>query len=147
MDETIKRQLETLNQQVKDLTAIYRRNSSEFGVSDNEFWIWYALLVMEEEYSQQDICDMWSLPKQTVNSVVANLRQKDYIYLEVVPGTRNRKIIRLSESGKEFGEKIISRIYDAEQRTFARMSKEERQTCVDLIGKYVSLLREEINEI
>lgn len=146
MNEDIKKQLETFNQQMKDLTAIYRRAASQRGVSDNEFWVWYTLLVLGGEYSQQDICEMWSLPKQTINSVIAQLRQKGFLSLEVVPGTRNRKIIRLSESGEAFGKKIVTRIYEAEQRTLAKLTAQEREQCVALMGKYVAAFKEELNE-
>ncbi len=145
MHEDIKKQLETFNQQVKDLTGIYRHAASQCGVSENEFWVWYTLLMSEDEYSQQDICEMWSLPKQTINSVITHLREKGFLSLEVVPGTRNRKIIRLSERGKDFGEKIVTRIYEAEQRTLAKLTVHEREQCVVLMEKYVSTFREELN--
>jgi DNA-binding MarR family transcriptional regulator len=146
MNENIKKQLEILNQQEKELTAIYRYAAIKFGISDSEFRIWYALLVFGGEYSQQNICDMWSLPKQTVNSVIKNLTKKGYLFLETVPGTRNRKTIRLTEAGKKFGENTIMYIYEAELRAIAKMSEQERQTCIALLGKYTALLREEINE-
>lgn len=146
MNQHIKKQLEILNQQVKELIGIYHQAAVKSGISDNEFWVWYTLLVLDKEYSQQDICDIWSLPKQTVNSVVSNLTKKGYVFLEVVPGTRNRKIIRLTESGRAFGENIVTLIYKAEERTIEKMSEEERQTCISLLGKYIGFLREELNE-
>lgn len=147
MNESIKEQLEILNQQVKELTGIYHQVAVKSGISDNEFWLWYTLLILDEEYSQQDICDMWSLPKQTVNSVVANLNKKGYVFLEVVPNTRNRKIIRLTEAGKTFGRNIVTNIYKSEEQAIEKMSEEERQTCITLLKKYISLFREELNKI
>lgn len=146
MDEHKKQQLEIMNQQVKELTSIYHHSAVNSGVSENEFWVWYTLLVMDNEHSQQDICDIWSLPKQTVNSVVANLVKKNFVFLEMVPGTRNRKIIHLTETGKKYGQNIVQHIFEAEQRTIARMSDQERQTCISLLGKYIHLLREELHE-
>lgn len=146
MNDHIKEQIEVLNQQVKELTGIYHEAAVKFGISDNEFWVWYSLLILEGEYSQQDICDLWTLPKQTVNSVVSNLIKKGFVLLETVPGTRNRKIIRLTEAGRNFGETVVLHIYDAEHRTIEKLSDEERQTCIALLGKYINLLREEIHE-
>lgn len=144
--EQAKHQLETLNQQIKELTSIYHQAAARSGISDNEFWVWYTLLVMNQEYSQQDICDIWSLPKQTVNSVVANLVKKSFVLLEMVPGTHNRKMIHLTEAGKKYGQSIVQHIFEAEQRTIARLSDQERQTCISLLGKYIRLLREEFQE-
>ncbi|HCD42182.1 MAG TPA: MarR family transcriptional regulator [Lachnoclostridium sp.] len=146
MDDQIKKQQGILNQHEKELTAIYRSAAIKSGISDSELWVWYALLVLGGEYSQQNICDIWSLPKQTVNSVIANLTKKGYVFLETVPGTRNRKIIRLTEAGKEFGENKVLHIYEAEQRAIEKMPEQELKTFIALMGKYITLLREEINK-
>lgn len=144
MSDTIKNQLEVLKQQEKELSSLYRHIAVKFGISDSEFWVLYALMVSEGEYTQQKISRLWYLPKQTVNSVIANLTKKGYVYLETVPGARNRKIIRLTEAGKEFSEKNVLNTYKAEQRAIAKMSEDERETCIKIFGKYIDLLREEI---
>lgn len=146
MNEHIRHQLEMLNQQEKELISIYRYISTQFGISESEFWVLYALFTFEGECSQQSICDMWSLPKQTVNSVIASLTKKGYIFLEKVPGTRNRKNIYMTEAGMKFGKNTVLGIYDAEQRAIAKMSERERQECIALLGKYIAFLREEIDE-
>ena len=146
MERQVRGQLEVLNQLVKELSGIYHHAAGKFGISDNEFWVWYALLVLGGEYSQQDICDLWCLPKQTVNSVVTNLVKKDFAVLETVPGTRNRKIIRLTPEGKDFGGSVVSHIYTAELETIRKFSDEERQTGIVLLGKYINLLQEELHE-
>ncbi len=89
---------------------------------------------------------MWSLPKQTVNSVVANLIKNGFIFLETVPGTHNRKIIRLTEAGKNYGENVVKYTYKAEQNAFAKMSEQERETFITLVQKYIMLLQNEIRE-
>lgn len=144
MEEQLKQQLETINQQIKELTGIYHQAAAGLGISDNEFWVWYTLLVMGEEYSQQDICDLWSLPKQTVNSVVLNLVKKGYVTLEVVPGTRNRKLLHLTEAGNAYGKTVVQPVFEAECRTVSRLSEQERQLGISLFGKYINYLKEEL---
>lgn len=146
MKEQTKQQLENLNQQIKELSGIYHQAAVRLGISDNEFWVWYTLFVMGEKYSQQDICEIWSLPKQTVNSIVMNMVKKELIKLEVVPGTRNRKLLILTDNGKSYGEAVVRPIFEAEYRTIARLTEEERQLCISLLGKYIRYLREELYE-
>lgn len=146
MNEHIKEQLEKMNQQVKELAAIYHGIASKSGISDNEFWVWYAMLILENEYSQQDICDMWSLPKQTVNSIISALSQKGFLVLEAIPGTRNRKEIRLTQEGRKYGESIVKPIYLAEQNVLEKMSEEDREMCIDLMGRYINNLKGEIGQ-
>ena len=146
MSKKMKEQLEMILQQLKELDGIYRRAVSHTGISENEFWIWYTLIALEGEYSQQDICNLWSLSKQTVNTIISNMVQKNFATLEVIPGTRNRKNIRLTENGKLYGEKMIMPVYDAELRAIVRLSPEELNACIVSLGKFISILKEEIDD-
>lgn len=144
MNEEIKKYIEIINQQIKEITFVYHNACNKLGISTSEFWVWYALLVLEGEYSQQDIRDEFYLPKQTINSVVSNLNKNGYVFLETIPGTRNKKIIKLSPKGEEYGKNIIKDIYEAEQKTIGTMSEQERKTFIDLLGKYKEILKENI---
>ena len=118
MQQDSKKLFEIFNQQFKELNAIYHRVASQR--------------------------EMWSLPKQTVNSVVSGMIKKGHVYLETIPGTRNKKVIRLTESGQKFGENVILKVYDAEQQAIDKISPQQLQLCTDLLAKYISLLDEEI---
>ena len=147
MNRSVREQLELLNQQIKELVGVYRGAMGSTNISENEFWIWYSLIMTDGAYSQQDICSMWSLPKQTVNTIIVHMAKRELITLEVVPGTRNRKIIRLTPSGKAYGESIVMPIANAEQRAFAKLSGEDRTAFTQALGNYIALLKEEIHEI
>ena len=146
MNKQVKEQLEVIDQQIKDLVGIYRNAVARSGISENEFWIWYSLIIMGGDYSQQDISGMWSLSKQTVNTIISNMVKKEQIILEVIPGTRNRKAIRLTESGKKYGESIVLPIASAEQRALEKLPLKERVDCINALNKYISFLKEEIYE-
>jgi len=146
MNENIERQLKMLSMKVRELVSVYHTVASRSGISDNECLVWYALLYFEGNLSQQDICDKWSLPKQTVNTIIANLTKNGFVYLQQIPGSRNRKNICLSESGRKYGENIVRRVYEAEHNTFSRLTEQERQTCTRLMEKYIAMLKEEIHE-
>ena len=145
MEYTTKEQLEMLNKQIKELAGIYKNAVSNLGISENEFWIWYALITMEDDLSQQDICAIWSFSKQTVNTIISHMVENNYATLEVIPGTRNRKNIHLTTEGRAFGESIIFPIATAEERALERISMKERLACAAILRKYTDFLKEEIN--
>lgn len=144
MNQKTNEQYGIIIQQVKELVGIYRGVISHFGISENEFWIWYTLIIMKGEYSQQDICSMWSLSKQTVNTIIIHMVQKNFAYLEMVPGTRNRKNIRLTKAGREYGEIIVRPVSDAEQRTLSRLPVDDCIACTAVLDSYIGIFREEI---
>lgn len=144
MNGDFKEYLELVNQQIKELVGIYRGAVSHSGISENEFWVWYSLVALDGEYSQQDICSAWSLSKQTVNTIVMHMAQKGFVTLEVVPGTRNRKNIRLTEAGRQYGESIVTPISKAEQKAFEKLPLEHWVACTRAFSQYIDALKEEI---
>ncbi len=144
MEEKIKGQIDLINQKIKELDSIYHAAAIKAGISDGEISIWSTLLGSDEEYSQQDLCDLLFLPKQTVNSIVSNLIKKGFVFLEHVPGTRNRKVIRLSEKGRAFGEDKIKWIFLAEQEALEETDPQEISATISMLENYIVRLRRKL---
>ena len=144
MNKNVKGELERINQQLKELASIYKNAVSNSGISENELWIWYTLVNMGDKYSQQDICSMWSFSKQTVNTIVTHMVKNNYVTLEVVPGTRNRKEIHLTVEGRKFGESIITPIVEAEARAIEHLTSKEKFVFYAVLKKYTDNLKAEI---
>ena len=63
----------SINQQIKELVGVYRSAIKHLAISESEFWIWYTLMGEDREYTQQEICSVCGLPKQTVNTIVRGM--------------------------------------------------------------------------
>lgn len=146
MARTEEELLQVVNRQMNELTGIYRAAVGQSGISGNEFWVWYILLLTPGDHSQQDICSTWFFSKQTVNTIVRHMVAAGYATLEAVPGTRNRKNIRLTEVGRRYGEGIVMPVADAERRALARMDRAELAACAAAMGKYIRMVKEEIDQ-
>ncbi len=136
-------QIEQFHTQIKEYLNAYQHAISQNSISMNEFWIWSSLTEQDSSYTQQDLCAIWSLPKQTVNSIIAQMILKKYARLEHVPGQRKRKIIRLTEEGKKRGQSIVSPISKAEQRALDSMTPEQFSAMTELFGQYISIVQNE----
>lgn len=145
MDKNTRDQIDLINQKTKELNALYRLAAYKSNISDGEVNIWSVLLNCDEEYSQQDLAELLSLPKQTVNSLITRMIQKEFVVLEHDPGTRNRKVIRLTEAGRHFGEQHVKWIFDAEQRAMEDTDSEEVMAYISMLEKYISRFRKEID--
>lgn len=145
MDKNIRDQIDLINQKTKELNALYRLAAYKSNISDGEVVVWSVLLNCDEEYSQQDLAELLSLPKQTVNSLVTRMIQKEFVVLEHDPGTRNRKVIRLTEAGRHFGEQHVKWIFDAEQRAMEDTDPQEVMAYISMLEKYISRFRKEID--
>lgn len=114
---------------MREIDAIYRGAAARANIPEGELAIWLVLLHLEKECSQQDICDFFSLPRQTVNSLIANLRKKGYVCLKPAPNSRNRKLICLTESGRAFGQQKVAWIFQAEHRVREAATPESCKWC------------------
>ncbi|MBQ7378251.1 MAG: MarR family transcriptional regulator [Clostridia bacterium] len=143
MQQLCKQQIDQLHTQIKEYLSAYHHAISANTISENEFWIWQTLTEQDGEYTQQDLCTIWSLPKQTVNSIVAQMIIKKYARLEHKPGQRKRKIIRLTEEGKKRGLSIIAPIAEAEQKAFMKMTAEQFSAMTQSFGQYLAIIKNE----
>lgn len=145
MNERLKEQVDTINQRIKELNSLYHAAACKSGISDGEVCIWSTLLHTEDEFSQRDLCELLSLPKQTVNSLIASFTNKGFAVLEHVPGTRNRKVIRLTEEGIRYGQSKVMWIFEAEKRAMEESDPQEVQAAISMLEKYIASFRKQID--
>lgn len=134
--------LERMNQSYRESNGIYHEIAVVLHLTDTMFYTFYALAEDYRPLDQHRLCTDWNLPKQTVNSAVANLVQKGLVYLE--PGKGHSKYIRLSEAGRKIIREKIEPIRRAECRALQQMTPEERRYLVALTDRYIGLLHMEM---
>lgn len=122
---TIQEQLQTLNKLYKESDHIYSNLASRLGMTNSTFWILYAISHSEEPLTQNDLCNNYFFPVQTVNSTVTNLLKKGLAKLEFIPGTRNRKKIILTDKGKEYIDETINKADEIEKNAFLMFAEDD----------------------
>lgn len=143
----IKKQIDRFNRYFKESDLLYHKAAVSFGLSDTAFWLLYALNEADKPCSQNDLCGEWSFSKQTVNSAVTSLIKKGYICLKNIPGNGKKKFIFFTDEGKNFLENTIKPICKAEEKVFEKMSAEEREFLLNLMGRQLEFAKDEINFI
>ena len=125
--------------QEKQFDSLYRRAGTRFGLPDCTMWVLYFLTTFEEVITQQELIEKMMFPKQTINSAVMNLVKKGLVTLRIVPGTRNRKTIMLSDAGTALAKTTVSRMRHAELRAVEAMGAKRME---QFIGLYSDFLKE-----
>lgn len=149
--ENLQTQLQTLSRLYKEADHLYTNLAARFGMNDTDFWILYAISHSEDKITQNDLCSEFFFPVQTVNSAIGKLVKKGLIELKVIPKTRNRKEIVLTDSGAEFVKDTINITDEIERKAFLRFSQEEREIYLSLFKRHIENLKIEeenmLNEI
>lgn len=129
----------------KENDSLYRRLARHFGLSESAFWILYTLEEFQQPVTQAQLCEYLSLSKQTINSGLKQLEQEGNIHLSSGPG--RRKYLQLTPAGRQLAERTVRPVLRAEERAFLGMAGEERASLLALYRKYLSLLRQESEQI
>ena len=71
--------LDKTNRQFNECNALYHAAAQRCGLSDAAFWTLYALVTSCEPLTQNRIAADWGIPKQTLNSAVANAEHQHHV--------------------------------------------------------------------
>ncbi|MGI6201743.1 MAG: MarR family winged helix-turn-helix transcriptional regulator [Christensenellales bacterium] len=140
---TLKNQLLEISQLCNEIDGIYHDIAQSYGLADSVYWILYILYNDDEPVSQVDLCNNWSYSKQTVNTSISSMIKKGWIALEGIPGTKNRKNIVLTDTGRLFCETVIGQTRQIEQTAFSKITETERKLFISLFRKTNQFMREE----
>ena len=139
--------IKQIEQQQKELDALYHGAAVQCGLSDSVMWILYQIADAKETVTQQDLCRQCFFAKQTVHSAVSGLVQNGYVRLETIPKTRNQKRIVLTEAGRALCRDTVDCLREAEMHTYQKFTAEELQQYLQMNEKIIGFLREEIETL
>lgn len=96
--------------------------------------------------TQAEICQRTFQSKQTVNLIIRNLLSESYVTVETRKDNKREKLVKITEEGKIYCEKIVRHITWAEDKAMSMFSPEEQRQLIDLSRTYTKNLTELINQ-
>lgn len=104
MESKQNRALKEFDSLYKMIDDVYHEIALSMHLTDSAFLILYCLLELGDGCSQKDICKLYSISKQTVNSSVKSLEDKGFLVRKAGVG---RDIhLFFTEFGRKFSENI-----------------------------------------
>lgn len=138
------RALKEFDSLYKMIDDIYHEITLSLHLTDSAFIILYCLLELGDGCSQKDICKLYSISKQTINSSVKSLEDKGFLIRK--PGVGRDIHLYFTEFGKKFADEHIGPVIDMENETFACMKPSECEQLLSLTRKYVQILQEHTDQ-
>ena len=80
MNTNLEQQLQILNRLYKESDHIYSRLAAKLGMTETTFWVLYAVAHSEEPMTQNDLCNDFFFPVQTINSAINNLKKNAFLH-------------------------------------------------------------------
>lgn len=138
--------LVAFNQAHKKMNIIYHNYAKAIGLSDSAFWLLYSLYEHGDSCTQKELCKAWFYAPQTINTALKALEEKGLISLRFASGNKKNKQIFFTEDGGKLVRDKIAPLIRAEERSFERLDKDERERLLSLTQKHIGLLEEELNQ-
>lgn len=140
MEVSFVEELRRFNKIYLEMDEFYHKAAVNCGLSDSAFWIFYAICEGGDGCLQKDICNVFSVSKQTIHSAIRKLEEEGYLYLK--GGKGRDKHIYLTEKGIGFVEEKIAPMIAIENKTFEKMGEEESRKMFSATEQYIRLLKE-----
>ena len=145
MEKRICSKIHRINYLNAELNALYHHASLKLGLTDSAAMVLYTIYDNGENCLLSDIYKQSGVSKQTVNSAIRKLEKERIIYLEQHSG-RTKKVV-LTDTGKEYVQKTVARLFDAEAAAFASWTEEEINAHIGFMEKYIDSFRERIEKL
>ena len=139
--------IQQIELQRKEQDSLYHSVAVKFGLSDTSMWVLYLVSETDKDLTQQDLCKQSFYAKQTINTAINSLVKNGFVELIPIPGTRNHKKVRLTDTGRELVKGTTNRLKIAEQNAYGKLTEEELQVYLDITSRFTDYLREETEKL
>lgn len=126
--------------------ALYDEYAKRHGMLMKTLLVVNVLFYARDGMTQTEICKRTFQSKQTVNLIIKNLLSDRYVTVAEAPGNKRNKIVRMTEAGKAYCEKVVRHITWAEDTAMSMFSVEEQKQFIDLSRTFTKNLKELINQ-
>lgn len=146
MDQHTLQLLNDVNRAIIKFRGLYSAWSAAYGISYNEMLVLYT--IREHGFcTQKQICDSYLLPRQTMNHVITNLREKEILEITPEHGVGREKAFVLTEKGKEYAEPLLENMNAFEKRAVELLGSEKLEVLTELMLEYDQALQKALQEM
>ena len=112
--------------------ALYNDYAKRHGMPMKTLLILNALFYTKDGMTQAEMSKRTFQSKQTVNINIRNLLAENHITLTGMPGNRRNKIVKMTDKGRAYCEKVVRHITWAEDTAMSMFSPEEQKRLIEL---------------
>ena len=108
--------------------------------------LFYDAFYHQGGMTQKEICQRTFQSKQTVNLIIKSLLAENYVTVTGMPENKRNKLVRMTEAGQAYCEKIVRHITWAEDTAMSMFTPEEQKQLIDLSRTFTKNLTMLVNQ-
>ena len=135
MDQESLKLLSEINRAIIQFRGLYAAWSKEHGISYHELLVLYT--IREQGFcTQKQICDSYLLPRQTMNHVILDLRERGLLEQSSEHGIGREKAFIFSDQGKRYAQPLLDALNRMELQTLETFGKTNIRSMVKDVFTY-----------
>ena len=144
METNLNNSLIDFNMYINQIRGSWVQLAKKFNINYHEMLLLYHLY-RHGSCTQKLICEYYLLPKQTVNNIVMEMKERQFIEMGFAENNRKEKVLVLTAAGEEYISQLVSSMNRVEEDMAEKMGEENLSALANLLVDYSDIIKEEIS--
>ncbi|AIL32585.1 MarR family winged helix-turn-helix transcriptional regulator [Basilea psittacipulmonis] len=141
-------QLDKLAQYLGEIETAMNLMVKNLGFHYNHYAVLYCLASSKDnQVTQKQISEEWSLPKQTVFNICQDYKQKGWILFQESPKDKREKILQLTDLGNQQAMPVLYATQAVSQQVFQRFGSQKTQQLFALLQEFSESYTQVLSQI
>lgn len=124
---------------LRKLNGLNKQRVESFGLNNLESIILFHIDKIEN-LTQKDLVKKLQMPKQTINSIILNLKDNDFIYMQASKKDKRVKTLVLTEKGANEVKKITDSLKASNKEIYDQLGEEKINSIKDDFDQIIDVL-------
>ncbi|MFO3715192.1 MarR family winged helix-turn-helix transcriptional regulator [Anaerococcus cruorum] len=130
---------------LRKLNGLNKQRVEAFGLNNIESIILFHIDKIEN-LTQKDLVNILNMPKQTVNSIIMNLKDNDLIYMKSIDSDKRVKKLVLTDKGAEEVANINRSLSFSNSKIYDQLGAKTIRSIEEDLNQIIKVIEENMNE-
>lgn len=130
---------------LRKLNGLNKQRLEAFGLNNLESIILFHIDKIDD-LTQKDLVNILQMPKQTVNSIIMNLKDNDLIYMRALESDKRVKTLVLTDKGEQEVANINRSLSFSNNKIYDQLGEEQIKSIEENLNQIIRVIEENMNE-
>lgn len=130
---------------LRKLNGLNKQRVEAFGLNNLESIILFHIDKIDD-LTQKDLVSILQMSKQTVNSIIMNLKENDLIYMRALDSDKRVKTLVLTDKGAEEVANINRSLSFSNNKIYDQLGKEQIKSIEENLNQIIRVIEENMNK-
>mgnify|MGYP002711960744 FL=1 len=130
---------------LRKLNGLNKQRVEAFGLNNLESIILFHIDKIDD-LTQKDLVSILQMPKQTVNSIIMNLKDNDLIYMRALDSDKRVKTLVLTNKGEQEVANINRSLSFSNNKIYDQLGEDQIKSIKENLNQIIRVIEENMNE-